>query len=198
MKKSFWFLTILFLTTLTIGLISSCKPSGRETEKDLDLTENYDVFQSYNLATFDIPANIMLPDNTANIGASTKPEVLHKDGGFKWDVTVGPNFTLHIEDWGANKDLVTDKKKQLKDLEIFDINYLVDEPNFIIYELKLKVSGSANAQKNVGIPHTAYHVFAEKVIDGITYEFRSPDDGYEKMIIELMAKTIRSLKPLAK
>lgn len=192
MKKSFWFSLIICLSIV----VPSCNNDTRETEKDIDLSENYDSFQKVNLSDFGIKATLMLPDGTANIGASTNPEILHTEGGFKWDVSVGPNFTLHIEDWGANKNLVADKKKKLKDQEMFEINYLVDEPDFIIYHMKLKVDGAANAPKNVGVPHEAYHVFAEKVIDDVTYELRSPDDGYEKMIIEFMAKTIRSLKPV--
>jgi hypothetical protein len=189
MKKCFWLFSILLLSVS----ISSCDGEVKSEEDGLIIEDNYDSFQSFDLKPFDVPASIMLPDETANIGASTRPEVMHKEGGFKWDIVVGPNFKVHIEDWGANKNLVEEKKKQLKELEIFDINFLVDEPDFLIYQLKLKVDGATNAPKTVGVPHQAYHVFAEKVIDGITYEFRSPDDGYEKVIIELMAKSIRSV-----
>lgn len=190
MKRSFWMFPLL----LPLMLFSAC--GGDEGQEDQEVLEdnNYDYFQSFDLKPFDIPATIMLPDERANIGASTKPEVLHKEGGFKWDIVIGPNFQIHIEDWGANKNLVAEKKKQLKDLEIFDVEYVVDEPDFIIYKRKLKVGGISEAPKSVGIPHQAYHVYAEKVIDGITYEFRSPDDGFEKVIIELMAKSIRSVK----
>lgn len=190
MKKCFW---LLLFFPLSLGL-NSCGGDTPNEDEDVVIEDSYESFQQFDLSPFDIPATIMLPDETANIGASTRPEVLHKDGGFKWDIVVGPNFKVHIEDWGANKNLVADKKKQLKELEIFDINYIVDEPDFLIYQLKLRVDGVQEAPKSVGVPHQAYHVFAEKVIDGITYEFRSPDDGYEKVIIELMAKSIRSVE----
>ena len=39
--------------------------------------EDYYEFQGFDLSPYDIPATIMLPDETANIGASTHPEVLH-------------------------------------------------------------------------------------------------------------------------
>lgn len=175
-------------------LFSSCNGNSNDDNQDLDLSDNYDAFQSFDLAPFDIKASIKLPDETADIGAAMKPEVMHEEDGFKWDIVVGPNFNIHIEDWGANKGLVADKKKQNKDLEIFEITYLVDEPDFIVYKLALKVAGDKNAPKDVGVAHESYHVFAEKIVDGITYEFRSPDDGYEKVIIEMMAKSIRSVK----
>jgi hypothetical protein len=181
---------IFFLSLL---LLTSCKGHEESNDEDLDMSNNYDAFQNFDLSSYDIKAIIKLPDETANIGAAMKPEVLHEEDSFKWDILVGPNFNVHIEDWGANKGLVADKKKQNKELEIYDITYIADEPNFIVYKLALKVKGDKNAPKNVGVPHESYHVFAEKEIDGITYEFRSPDDGYEKVIIELLAKSIRSV-----
>ena len=190
MKKTVF--TCFIITAF--ALLSSCENDSIDQNKALDQSENYDNFQKFELKDFDIPAIIQLPDETANIGAATKPEVFHKADGFKWDIKVGPNFTLHIEDWGANKGLVADKKKQLSELDIFDIEYYVEEDDFIIYKLTLKVKGVQKASKDVGIPHESWHVFAEKEIDGITYELRSPEEGFEKVIIELMAKTIRSFE----
>lgn len=189
-KKS----SILILLFIISFVFVQCKPDPVVKDDVIDLSGNYDVFQKFDLRPFDIKAGIMLPDQTANIGASTTPEVFHEEDGFKWDIEVGPNFKLHIEDWGANRGLVADKKSQNEDLEIYEIKYLIDEPDFIVYETKLKVNGLENASKNVGVPHISYHVFAEKIIDGITYEFRSQDAGSERNYIELMAKTIGSVK----
>lgn len=186
--------SIAFVFILIGFLFTQCKSETVDDSDFIDLSDNYDAFQKFDLSPFDINANMMLPDETANIGASTKPTVLHEEDGFKWDVEIGPNFQVHIEDWGANRGLVADKKSKNQDLEIYEIKYLIDDPDFIVYETKLKVDGVKNAPQSVGVPHITYHVFAEKVIDGITYEFRSRDDGYERVIIELMAKTIRSAK----
>jgi len=193
MKRRICFVFGLFFIGML--LFSGCKSNENNDDQDLDMSNNYDAFQTFDLRAFGINANIKLPDETANIGAAMKPEVLHEEDGFKWNIIVGPNFNVHIEDWGANKGLVADKKKQNKALNVYDITYLVDQPNFIVYKLVLRVKGDKNAAKNVGIPHESFHVFAEKEIDGITYEFRSPDDGYEKVIIELLAKSIRSVGP---
>lgn len=189
-KKS----SILILLFIISFVFVQCQPDPVVKDDVIDLSGNYDVFQKFDLRPFDIKAGIMLPDQTANIGASTTPEVFHEEDGFKWDIEVGPNFKLHIEDWGANRGLVADKKSQNEDLEIYEIKYLIDEPDFIVYETKLKVNGLESASKNVGVPHISYHVFAEKIIDGITYEFRSQDAGSERNYIELMAKTIGSVK----
>ena len=183
-----------FVFILLGFLFTQCKNDPVKEGDEIDLSDNYDAFESFDLSPFDIKGSMMLPDETANIAASVKPEIIHEEDGFKWDIVKGPNFQVHIEDWGANRGLVADKKSQNEGLEIYDIKYLIDEPDFIIYETKLKVDGVKNASKSVGVPHISYHVFAEKVIDGITYEFRSRDEGYERVIIELMAKTIRSVK----
>ena len=65
----------------------------------------------------------------------------------------------------------------------------------LLYERTLRVAGADKASPTVGIEHKSYHVYGQKIVDGITYELQSRADGYEKMIIELMAKSIRSFKP---
>ena len=194
----FKLLTIMMLF-MTVSVISSCGgDSGKEEVKEeegLNLDEDYYEFKGISLKEYGIPAMIMLPDETANIGASTKPEVIHTDGDFIWDIQVGPNFDLHIEDYGDYTDMVEYKKKELKEQEIFKIRYLVDEKDLIVYERTLIVKGSKKASPTVGVKHASYHVYGQKIINGITYELRSRDEGYEKMIIELMAKSIKSFKP---
>ncbi len=178
-------------------IISSCGSNENSVEsenKAFNLDEDYYEFKGISLKEFNIPATIMLPDETANIGASTKPEILHVEGDFLWDITVGPNFSLHIEDYGDYTDMVEYKKKELKKQEIFKITYLIDEKDLIVYERTLIVKGLKNASSKVGVKHDSYHVYGQKIINGVSYELRSRDEGYEKMIIELMAKSIKSFK----
>ena len=156
--------------------------------------EDYYEFQGVDLTNYGIPATIMLPDETANIGASTTPEILHLESDFYWNINVGQNFHLYIEDFGDNTNLVQEKKRELESTQFYDVQYIVDEPDLIIYEITLKVRGHVNASKSVGIKHVSYHVYGERVINGIHYELRSRDEGFERPIIELMAKSIRSFK----
>lgn len=194
------FLTLSPLFVFLLGmLISSCgNPPEKEglDEEVINLDEDYYEFKGISLKEYGIPALMMLPDETANIGASTKPEVIHKEGDFIWDINVGPNFNVHIEDYGDYTDMVEYKKKELKDQNMFKITYLIDEKDLILYERKLVVKGSKKASPTVGVEHKSYHVYGQKIINNITYELRSRDEGYEKMIIELMAKSIKSFKPI--
>ena len=194
-------LFIPLVTVISLLLFSSCGDNVKNDMQDnsgILLNDDYYEFQGFSLKKYDIPAMIMLPDETANIGASTKPEITHAEDDFKWELEVGSNFHMLIDDWGDYTDMVETRKKELKDLDFYKIKYIIDEKDFILYEQELMPKGSAKASNTVGVPHKSYHVYGEKVIDGITYVFRSRDEGSEKIIIELMAKSIKSVKPLKK
>ena len=193
------FFSFGLLSFFLVGaILSSCVGDEKPSKKEgVTLDDDYYEFNEISLNDNGIPAIIMLPDETANIGAATKPEIIHTDGDFIWDINVGANFNLHIEDYGDYTDMVEYKKKELKEQEVFSIIYLIDEKDLIVYERKLIVKGSKNASPKVGVEHKSYHVYGQKIIDGITYELRSRDEGYEaKNIIELMAKSIKSFKPI--
>jgi hypothetical protein len=192
---SSYFLPIILVFSVLV-FAASCSGPQEKNATEQGSEDEYYEFQGLSLKDYGVPGMIMLPDETANIGASTKPEVVHNDGDFIWDIFVGPNFELHIEDYGDYTDLVEYKKKELKDQEVFKINYLVNEKDLIVYESNLIVRGSKQASPTVGVKHKSYHVYAQKIINGITYELRSRDEGYERMIIDLMAKSIRSFKSI--
>lgn len=189
-------LIIIGLVT-TAGFMSSCGGSEPvNPDGDIVVDDDYYEFQSFNLEEYEIPAMISLPDETANIGASTKPEIVHTMSDIKWEVKVGPNFQLIIEDYADFTDLIEVKKKELAEQTFFKIDYLIDEGDMILYERTLLVKGTDKASPTVGIEHRSYHVYGQKIVDGITYELQSRPDGYEKVIIELMAKSIKSIKPI--
>ncbi len=174
-------------------LFSACE-SGNDEKNQTEVIEDFFEFQKFNLKDYGLNATIMLPDETANIGASTRPEVKHDEDGFKWEIEVGPNFHMIIDDFGEEKNKVADKKRKLKELDIFETKFLVDEKDFIIYESTLKVDGEKASPITDPKPHVSYHVYGQKVIDGYTYVFRSREEGYQKNIIDLMAKSIKSVQ----
>ncbi len=195
---------LIFSYTLILVIISSCGSDAPETDNKQEIKANmsdYSEFQLINLGKYELNAKIMIPDASANIGASTKPEIIHNDS-FLWKITAGPKFELHIEDFGDYKDRMVNKKKELKEQnKFFQIKYLIDEPHLILYERKLIVKGDKNAAPEVGVDHITYHVYGEKILDGITYELRSRDEGFgadQKNIAELMVKTIKSFNSLDK
>jgi hypothetical protein len=187
---------IIGLAAITAGLftLTNC---GEEVDPknptDITVDDDYYEFQDFIMADYDIPGVISLPDETANIGASTKPEVKHEES-FKWQINAGQKFQLHIEDFGILDDLVKEKKKELADQKFFKIKYLIDEPDLIVYERTLLVSGSKYASPEVGVEHKSYHVYGQKTINNIIYGLSSAEEGCDKHIVELMAKSVKSFK----
>jgi hypothetical protein len=197
MKNIYKYKYIFGFFALSLVFLTSCKGKEENLKVEIEDEELYE-FKGFSLKDYDIPATLMLPDETANIGASTTPEIIHNEDDFKWELIVGPNFHMVIDDWGDDREMVSSEKKRLAGLNFYQIKYVVDEPNFIMYERVLKVDGEKLAPKTVGLEHKSYHVYGQKTIDGITYVFRSRDEGFEKVIIDLMAKSIKSVKPLKK
>lgn len=177
-------------------MFHSCSDPKEDPGKDgeIQLDEDYYEFQTFDMGDHGINAYISLPDETANIGASTKPEVKHRMDDIYWEINVGPNFSMTIEDYASINNLVKVEKKELSAKKFFKVKYLIDEKDLIVYERTLLVKGTDKASSSVGVEHKTYHVYGQTTIDGVTYALESREEGFEKVIIELMAKSIRSFK----
>ncbi len=193
--KSFFHLIGFFCILIALGACDS-NPTSKKQIDVVDLNEDYYEFQGFSLKPFELSYSIMLPDETANIGAATVPEISHKEGDFYWDISIGSNFKLHIEDYGDYNDLIPQKRNALKNQKIFKVEYLVNEKNLIVYKQTLMVKGSKNASPKVGVEHSSYHVYGQKEFNNISYELSSSEEGSTKEIITLMAKSIKSFKPI--
>ena len=179
----------LFISCLTLTACSNSSDSKEQEGIDEALLD----FNKFSLKSFDIPATILLPDETSNIGASTKVEVTHTEGDFLWDLKVGPNFELVINDWGTDKEILNAEVKKLKNLDFYNVKFLKKTPTTLLYERTLNVDGKKNASKNVGIEHKSYHLFMTKTIQNIIYTFETNDGGSTKEIVELQEKCINSI-----
>jgi len=186
----------ILLSVLTFSCGGESVANPEELEMDINNID-YTEFEGKSLKEHGIPALIMLPDQTSNIGAAVEPEIIHTEGDFKWDVVVGPNFTMRIEDYGNEKQMVQNEKDRLARIKFYTVEYLIDQPELIMYKRTLNYSekSSKNAE-SVGAEHITYHCYGEKEINGITYILRSRDEGFHKPIIETMVKTIKSLEKL--
>ena len=179
----------LFISCLTITACTNSLDSKEEEGIDEALLD----FNKFSLKTFDIPATILLPDETSNIGASTKVEVTHTEGDFSWNLKVGPNFELVINDWGNDKEILNAEVKKLKNLDFYNVKFIKKTATTLLYERTLNVDGKKNASKNVGIEHKSYHLFMTKTIHNIIYTFETNDGGSTKEIVELQEKCINSI-----
>jgi hypothetical protein len=177
-----------FLCALMLVALTTCDNESADKKKNFD----YFQFQELNLAKYDIQATIMIPDATAGIGASFKPEVKYDEGGYKWSVSVGRNFQLFIEDYGDNlyrfaefkKDLLKDHKKT----NYFQFEMLKEEKDVLVYSRKEK----SNFVKDKKL---SYHIYAVKKINGIYYEIQNRELGDSKKVIDFMYHSIQSFQP---
>ena len=187
---------VLFIAGISsaVFMFNSCDDVKDPEPEEIVIDDDYYEFQDFNMSDYDINAILSLPDETANIGASTRPEVIHVEDDIKWEILVGPNFQLLIEDFADISDLIKVEKKELANHDFFKVKYIIDEEDLILYERILIADGTENAAPTVDVEHRTYHVFGQKTIDGITYALESRDEGYEKVIIEIMAKSIKSFK----
>ena len=179
----------LFISCLTF---TACTDSVDNKESE-SVDESLLDFNKFSLQPYDIPASILLPDETSNIGASTKVEVSHTEGDFLWCLQVGPNFKLVINDWGTDKEILNAEVKKLKNLDFYNVKFIKKTATTLLYERTLNVDGRKNVSKNIGIEHKSYHLFMTKTIQNIIYTFETNDGGSTKEIVELQEKCINSI-----
>jgi hypothetical protein len=186
MKK---YLIPFFTFTL---LTYSCGDNDTGDVTNVDIEEVEVIGESdmnqISLSDYGLDMTLLLPEVASSTGASIEPTITHEDGNYLWFLDIGNHFHLVIEDFGKEKDKVKQEKQKLADQkDIFVIEYLVDEPDLIMYKRTLH-------EGQGGKP--SYHVYGSKEINGYTYVLRSADEGGLKPVIEDMVTTIRSAKEI--
>ncbi|MGM0479365.1 MAG: hypothetical protein ACQERC_09080 [Bacteroidota bacterium] len=190
----------VFLSMITFGvLFNACgndQKDDESKERKVEYTDEADElyhYEAFSLKPFQIDALIYLPDATANIGAATDPKVEHEEDGYQWDLYVGQNFHMHIEDWGE-EDALKAHLEELKDQSsIYEVEFLEKEEDFVYYKSTLNMD---EGNDEVGVDHVTFHVVAQHTIDGINYIFRTNKEGHPKPITDYMAKSVKSVKPI--
>jgi hypothetical protein len=182
------------LSFLILGfLFFSC---GSDTSKqDENSGENTEVevigesdMNQISLSDYGLNMSLMLPEVASSTGNSIEPSITHEDGDYFWFLDIGNHFHLVIEDYGKETNKVAEKKKELDGLkDIFVVEYIIDEPNLIMYKRTLH-------EGQGGKP--SYHCYGETTIDGYTFVLHSADEGGLKPVIEDMVTTIKSAKEI--
>lgn len=190
---------ILFFFGLT--LFTACKDNANKDGLVViyeDEDQGLDEFEAFSLAPYGINAMIYLPGASSDIGAATDPKVNYEMDGYKWDLVVGQNFHMRIEDYGDD-EMIAFHKDELKEFSnLYDIEYLEESEKFLYYRRTLKVRGKGEAGKNVGLEHVSYHCYGAHTIDGVNYVFRTNESGHPKPTTEYMAKSIKSVRQIVK
>ena len=174
--------------------IHACSSEEATTLKERKINQESDKYYQFTkltLSNFDFDAAIFIPDETAGIGASFKPIISHEED-FKWTISAGPNFTLFIEDYGENSSLIDEFEAKISKSDFFDISIISKKNGIILYQRSIKKNTLSDASSKEN--HISFHLYAIKNINGIYYELKNKEEGDTRKVIELMEKSVESLK----
>ena len=174
--------------------LQACSNEGATTIKERKINQESDKYYQFSkltLSDFDFNASIFIPDDTAGIGASFKPIISH-DEDFKWTISAGPNFKLFIEDYGENSSLIDEFEAKITKSDFFDISIISKKNGIILYQRSIKKNTLSDVSSKEN--HISFHLYAIKNINGIYYELKNKEEGNTKKVIELMEKSVESLK----
>lgn len=181
---------VLILSIASIGFLASCgSEEESKPEKKTEETANLDGFEELSLAEYELDISIMLPTKETAVG-TVKPQVNHEDGGFKWDISIGPTFAMVIEDFGSESNLVKRHRERLAEKEFFHVEYVKEEEDVVLYKRQLKYDGKVEESEKKNI----YFVFGEFQIGSVNYIVKSSEDGLYKPEAEELMNTIKSIK----
>lgn len=183
-------------------LFMSCNEAPQENSDGIVINypeekEELYEFEAFSLAPYQINALIYLPDETADIGAATMPEVNHELGGWKWELSLGQKFHMEIIDWGEENGVALHKEELKDNSHMYDIEYIENTDDFIYYKRTLKNEGAANSNKNVGVKHESYHCLGNHKIEGINYLFRTTELGSPKPITEYIKVSVKNVTEIS-
>ena len=178
------------LSIVCVGFLASCG-GEEETKPKKDSEEVLDLegFEELSLVDHELKISIMLPTKESTVG-TVKPQISHEDGGFKWEVSVGPTFGMSIEDFGSEGNLVKRHKERLGEKEFFHVEYIVDEESIVMYKRLLVYDGKVEETEKKNI----YYVFGEFQIGNVNYIVKSSEEGLFKPEAEELMNTIKSIK----
>ena len=186
---------LIYIRLLVLYLIiNACSSENTTTIKERKINQESDKYYQFSkltLSDFDFNASIFIPDETAGIGASFKPIISH-DEDFKWTISAGPNFKLFIEDYGENSSLIDEFEAKITKSDFFDISIISKKNGIILYQRSIKKNTLSDASSKEN--HISFHLYAIKNINGIYYELKNKEEGDTRKVIELMEKSVESLK----
>ena len=186
---------LIYIRLLVLYLIiNACSSENTTTIKERKINQESDKYYQFTkliLSNFDFDASIFIPDETAGIGASFKPIISHEED-FKWTISAGPNFTLFIEDYGENSSLIDEFEAKITKSDFFDISIISKKNGIILYQRSIKKNTLSDASSKEN--HISFHLYAIKNINGIYYELKNKEEGDTRKVIELMEKSVESLK----
>lgn len=183
-----YFMEIKVFFLALFAFVLSCSESTIDSETKTTQIDYYQ-FREIRLDSLGIQASIMIPNETAGIGASFAPSIYHDAGGFKWNINVGRHFNVLIEDYGDYQYLMPEFIRRINTKDIFNIEIIEKTEDYIIYKRELKKAPNQIA---------SYHIYGVRYLNGVYYEFTNQEEGDSKKVIDFILKSFLSFKVLNK
>jgi hypothetical protein len=171
---------------MMVSIMASC---SEEPTASLDAQSRIDYYQfdEHLLDLYGIDASIMIPNETAGIGASFESEIIHNDGDFKWQITAGRNFNIFIEDYGDYQYRMPEFIRKLEAQDIFKTQIIEQKEDYVIFKRELNLSSKTIS---------TYHLYGVKYINGVYYEIRNNEKGDSMKVIDFILKSFLSFKSI--
>lgn len=198
MKRSAKIFSLLLLVSITVMSCSGNK--GEDGGPKVIYSDNgkgLDNYKALDMRPYQIGALVYLPSIGTSVGTASDPVVEHNLGDYRWNISLGKQFHLTIEDWGdvnAFNDKINQLKQQAQD--IYTVKFIQKTDSFAFYQKILKSDGLAGTD-NVGTKHSSYHVLAMHTIDGINYLFYTDEEGTTEDVAKLMAKSVLNVEKVS-
>jgi hypothetical protein len=171
---------------MMLSIMTSCSEE-QMASSDAKSGIDYYQFDEHLLDLYGINASIMIPNETAGIGASFESEIIHNDGDFKWQITAGRNFNIFIEDYGDYQYRMPEFIRKLEAQDIFKTQIIEQKEDYVIFKRELNLSSKA---------FSTYHLYGVKYINGVYYEIRNDEKGDSRKVIDFILKSFLSFKSI--
>jgi hypothetical protein len=128
--------------------------------------------QEQNMSEYELPVTMLIPKIKSGMGGDIPLVVIHEEGDFKWELIMGEQFHLVIEDMGDIAISVADEKQEHANLStVYAYEYIEDEEGHILFKQELDKDKAGENLK----PY--HHMYAVKTIDGYYYTIKSNSLG---------------------
>lgn len=172
----------LFFLLISLGLlIVGCSSEENETTQQDTVKKNSSSdalknYEEFDLRPYEINASLLLPKGET---ASVK----HQLDSFSWQILLGKQVYVTIQDWGTENGMEHYLKKLKK--QNSQIDFIEQEDDFVKYK------------STVGTSKITYHTAAQHKIEGINYIFESNSKvGLSKEKIEQAVVSVKSVEQI--
>ena len=173
--------TIKFIGAIAISMslfacagAATAESSEENTEKSAQAEVDYEGMELVDLSEFLVNASMQLPDE------SKGPRKIQNSATESIEIMLGDKFGIELIPFGLS---ITEKQEELNGDLVYNIEYLEETPDKIVYKKTIKDSKI----------EPEFHFFLTKEINGEPFSVKSLNKAFRKKAIEKMVLSAESL-----